>query len=438
MRAVAFLQALRQRWQQALLKTLLALLVPVTLLALISLDDAPDSGIEGFLAWQDALPVNASWRYAMGFEAPADRDPLALGRHRILAYEAALAADPDPDNGSPLVDPYEFEKYDIPDHPLFCKLQEKGCLAALQSAGREGATLLRRHALLLERYRTWVELPVGRAESAIANAPQGPVLPTRALLRGNRLHSLAALQVARQGDARRALDMLYPHLARLRQYMVETDDLIGKVIGQMQAAETLQVIAVIGARTPGLRLAPVPPLTSRERELTRPFAREYRIVESELRYYQRHPETLMELGPVSGLLMPFYFKPQMTLNAVYRTLGESASASLQGPEAFARLAPTWTPPPLPDGFRLRNRLGADWLDRRDYSYLSVLGRLHDLDARIALFNAVAQRPGAAVDWTRVKNPYYPDAHPPVLSADGKAVCLAGPLPDPFRVRCLGL
>lgn len=434
-----YLQSLRRRLPRFAVPLLLAgIALVLVLLALAWRDESPDDAIEGFVALRNAVPRNDTPFYLLGFEAAPDRDPLPVGRYRARSYALALSTGLHPAQPLPWIDPYEIERYALPEGPLFCKLADRACLDVLLAAGKELGPLLREQQVLLARYRTLLALPEGCSCQVPQTSRLDLMFPASAVLRGGRLHNLAALQAARAGDVGGALRALQGHVARLRPHLAGTDDLMAKMTYQLLVAETLEVMAAVGRRHPGAPLATVAALTPDEIDLSLPLAREYLVAKHDFAGFEAHPEWLPGIGAALGGGSRLAFKPQMTLNAVYRAVGASASASRHGAASLVATLPRLDPPPpRPALARLRNPAGEALLAEADYRFLPFVARMHDLEAKVALFNAVAQARGK-VAWAAVRNPYYSQPRSPVMSADARDVCFEGPLPDEFRLRCLAL
>lgn len=405
------------------------------LLAWLTLDDAADPQAA---VWLDAFEQRRaqpsdSYLLLLGLDAAASDDPLALGEQRLQAYQQWLA---DGEKEDALQMP-DGPGLPTPDQDVVCDVALPACLARSADDGFDIPRLLSENAVLLERYRRWLELAPAQSQ-AVPGASE-PIAPFTLLLHGNRLLGLQALALLRE-NPHAALDLLQDDIVHLRRQLASSDTLIMKMVVMRLIGVDLERIALLHAR--GLLPAPQPiaPLSERERSLLLPMQHEFA---GSARLFGN----LRTLGEPEHGAAPLYllFKPQRTINAALRQYAEiadlSALDSADLPAALERMQEKemrspWQEPTNPIGQILLNIAGP--------AYEGYVGRLHDLDARIRLFNLLGQLPGdhaqlpaALATLPGADNPYYP-GQPPRWDAKGGRLCFDGPLKDSNETRCLPL
>jgi hypothetical protein len=153
--------------------------------------------------------------------------------------------------------------------------------------------------------------------------------------------------------------------------------------------------------------------------------REFALVGSGLLTLVDIPET----AAVPKWRLLLMYKPHMTVNDMLSDYQRVAANSRLETAAFVRTLGTPTRTELSIWRRMRNPVGAILGAVAMPDFNKYLARLHDLDAKLALFNALGQSVPDA------DNPYRP-GQPANWSAQRQAYCFTGPLKDEQGVRCL--
>ncbi len=421
------------RTRLALTLCVLATLAGLSALMLLDSSPSPQS-----LAWQAAFEErrsepSESYLLLLGLDAAAMEQPTQLGRARLDAYQAWTQAG---ENGA-LAQP-ETLPLPFPDNEQLCEPGKPECLARSADGSLNAARLLAENAVLLERYRLWLELAPARSQAAPGGSE--PLPAYRLLIVANRLLGLQALQLIEQGNPRAALELLQQDIVRLRRQLAEADSLIGKIIVASMLSADLERIALWHAR--GLLPAPAPiaGLSESERSLLMPMQHEFNGIARLFGNLRR--QGLEEHGALSMLVL---FKPQRSINQALPSYQYPAELSQLPPDRLAQaLAEREPMEPVSPWSQPNNPIGQILLNIATPAFENYAGRVQDLDARIRLFNLLGQLPdeesellAALTSLPGADNPYYP-GQPPRWDATTGTLCFDGPLPDERGVRCLPL
>ncbi|MEK1905012.1 MAG: hypothetical protein AAAB13_04470 [Pseudomonas sp.] len=381
-------------------------------------------------AWLDevAAPKAESLAYyqLQGLDAPAGSDPQVVGRERLLALASADRTPPPALASTSLP---------LPERDELCSLNEKDCLQRLQR-GEIKTALLTQHAELLRRYRQLLQLQDYRSFGQV-DWPD-VTRPLSALQRGNLLLGLQAFTLAHTGQGGEALELLQQDLRQLRGWLAAADSLVLKMLLTQMLADDLQTIS--GLHQIGLLPQPEaqPLLSAQERSMRLPVLREFSLISIGLLKLTDEPAVSGKLG--GKLAMRVLYRPQMSVNSqmpVFRQLVTESELNaatfrqaLEQPMA-ARVARRW-----------RNPVGTVLGDVAVPDYRKYVARLHDLDARLRLFNLLRGLPADFQPSTRslgalteADNPYQA-GDPPYWDSAEHSICYQGPLPDDRQLRCL--
>ena len=404
----------------------LLLLVPAAVTGLVLLGQIDEEPSVEVLDLLDRLERESgveseAYLYLMGLSAAEGVDPQEAGRQHLMTRERAA----EDDVAASLIAERSLDALPRPDGELFCSVREKCCLQRLVNADIDIARLLEKHAVLLDRANRFYQYT--EYTTLVKPTLEERYPPYQLLSAAERLKSLQALAVYRQGDVDQAGGLLRQQLAALRRAMVYQDSLVGKLVFLMKISEVLDIYSVILA-SEGHEAEVILPLTDSEKDFSIVVAREFGLSHGILSNLDRHPEIFELKGSLPGWMVRLLYKPNMTLNAIaplYHRLEMLTSMSaaefsrVVNSKARASIATSW----------IRNAVGSV-LAREMTSYDEYAARFHDVDAKIALFNHRYQA-GSRTD--EVSNPYY-GSEPPSFSAG--SLCLNGPMEDKNFLRCL--
>lgn len=404
---------------------IIAAAVLLASLALLWIHDAPlDSQAT---AWTTAINAHqepsAGQLYLLGLDAAGE--PLSAGRARLAEYRSWRAS-------HSLLDdfrPRPVQSLSIPKLPAqpgeqgLCRQPERD--AALLKQGRK----------LLERYRKAARFDDLR--SLIAIEPAAPLPDYALLLAGSRLLALEACRLLLDGQPAQARALLEEDLGHWRRHLAGADTLIQKMVATRLVAAGIGALGALYQQGLIERPAQLAPLSATERSLQSAMQSEFTMFANNSTAMRDDPHFLQEHGRLALRLL---FKPNMSSNAVLPRYLHVASASQLTAREFADWLRQQPQPPLREDWRnpIGNLLVAVAMpDMRHY-----LAQLHDLDARIQLYNRLNRlAPGfsaaEALRATAEGNPY--GAGPArLVKASPPQLCYDGPLADSGRLRCLPL
>ncbi|WP_339409219.1 hypothetical protein [Pseudomonas sp. EA_35y_Pfl2_R5] len=398
---------------------LAGLMLLVTVGWLWSRDEALSPQAKDWLE-QAAANVGESPAYyqLMGMDASAGRDPQIEGRKRVALYHQRLLSQ----EAQPGAD---ISTLAMPGRAL-CVLGAQGCLQRLRLEPTQRQALLSQHRELLQRYQQLLMLD---APHTVARPGLDEPIPNyAAVLRGNRLRALQALQLAEEGRGEDALALLQEDIRLLRIWLSDADNLIMKMTTVALIAQNLDALAMLYQ----VGLIPPPdiqqPLSGEERSLLRAMQREFAMVATGLTELRYQANLEQELG-VSAWRLQWVYKPQMSINDSLPAYARSASESFMDAEAFVGVLSEPAPSDVSTWRRVRNPVGGILVGVAIPDFRPYMARLHDLDAKFVLFNRLG-RPARVGG-----NPYSPNEQP-VWDEKHQRMCFNGPLADAKQVRCL--
>lgn len=404
-------------------KWLMWLLAGLTLLALASWLWSQDEALSPQAqAWLEQVAADAgdspAYYHLLGMDAPSGRDPQTEGRTRIALYQQGLLEQaPQLQADTPALV--------LPDDAL-CVLGTPGCLQRLLEEPEQRLAWLSQHRELLQRYQQLVALPAPQTLAPVSL--NEPIANYAVVLWGNRLRALQVLQLAEEGKADEALATLEEDVRVLRGWLANADNLIMKMATVSLLAQNLDALAVLYQAGLIAQPALLQPLSGDERSLLSPMQREFAMVASGFTELIQQAHLKEEFG-VSGWRLRWMYKPQMSINDSWSAYAHVASQSLLSAQAFG-VALSEAPPPVASTWRrLRNPVGGILVAVALPDFRRYLARLHDLDAKLVLFNRLG-RPEQAL-----ANPYQPNEQP-AWDAERQLMCFDGPLADAKQIRCL--
>ncbi|WP_137973979.1 hypothetical protein [Pseudomonas sp. F(2018)] len=398
-----------KKWQKTLLGTVLVLGAGAWLWWQ---DEALNPQAKAWLEEPAAPADSAAYYQLLGLDAPAGQDPQKVGRQLAQAHRQWRAEHGPYDLMAPATEGAHIE---LPGKEL-CALGEVDCLQQLRE-NREGlAALLNRHAELLRRYEDLLVLNDYRTLSP--PRVDEPLANFTTLDRANRLRGAQALALAEDGRGAEALALLQQDVRLLRQWLARADNLILKMVLVRQLGNKLDAIAVLHRAGLVPRPAAQPALSEAERSLEAPMQREFALVGSGLLSLVNDPQS----AGVPEWQLRLMYKPHMTVNDSLPDYLRAAANSRLDTAAFVRVLRIPVRSKTSFWRRLRNPVGAILGDVAMPDFNLFLARLHDLDAKLTLFNALGQ----AVP--KADNPYRPGQRA-LWNEKFQAYCFSGPLKD---------
>lgn len=366
--------------------------------------------------------TSQAYVFLLGLDAAADQSPAALGQQRLQAHRQWRASH---GFGEPQPASQHSAQLALPGEAL-CLISEPECLARLLGEAQVGVTLLEQHGLLLQRYQQLLALEDYR--TLAAPSPDEPMPNIRMLESGNLLLAMRAVQQASQGQVDQARELLLGDIRQLRLWLAQADHLVLKVGLVRLLARDLDALAVlVRAGLIGVPAAQ-PALTPAERSLESSLRREFALVATGLLSLPAETAASASQG-AEALAVRWLYRPQMSVNDSFAPYRQVAADSQLAAPAFLRQLRLRPEPEQSRWRQLRNPVGSVLLGVAMPDFHRYLARLHDLDAKLALFNVLGQPVPQA------KNPYRP-GQPARWNTRRQAYCFSGPFDDPQGLRCL--
>ncbi|MBD9413315.1 hypothetical protein IB234_01985 [Pseudomonas sp. PDM16] len=373
-------------------------------------------------AWLEESVATAdskAYYQLLGLDAPAGQHPQEAGRQMVEAHLQWRAQHGPYDL---MVSATDGERLELPGKNL-CALGDAGCLERLRQDSAGLAALLARHGELLRRYDSLLALDDYR--TLAQPSVDEPLANYSSLGRANLLRAAQAMALAEDGRGGEALALLQQDVRHLRGWLARADNLILKMMLVNLLGRDLNAVAALYRAG----LVPLPaaesPLSEAERSLGAAMRREFVLVGSGMLTLVDNPQS----AGVAQWRLRLMYKPHMTVNDILPGYQRMATNSLLDTSAFVRTL--GTPARSQPSFwrRTRNPVGTILGSVAVPDFNNYLARLHDLEAKLTLFNALGQgvpeadnpyRPGERAEWDETLQAY----------------CFSGPLVDKHHLRCL--
>lgn len=379
---------------------------------------------------------SAAYTYLMGLHSPATIDPAKAGQGLIeqtKKYEKVYANYPAAILG-PWASSNLKQELPAPSGPLFCHFSEPQCLPSLFKKTETLNSVIQQHNVLLERWETFKSLN----DLSILSLPTRaePFPPYSYMFKANRLSILQSIVLAQTGNTDKALEILLNNTDHLRKLLTQDNHLVGKMILVQLLSDQVDTINALIIRNEREPVA-IAPLSLAEKSLEYTIARELAGTTRLNQQVAAHPEVLQDISGLPSWAAPFLFKPKLTTNALFPTYLDSITSSELSPADFATHVER-TPVPAPKPYNFRNPIGTILNNAASINIRVYVGRIHDLDVKIHLFNALHNRDDSSFNEAANKftNPYFPDDLITEQLIQNSAICLKGPLANTRRIRCL--
>ncbi|MGY6630268.1 MAG: hypothetical protein ACXIUL_04590 [Wenzhouxiangella sp.] len=423
----------KRQWGKGILVGLAALVIVVAAAGWwISRDEAPN---QAHLAWAERIEAAESptdaYLWLMGFTAPADDDPLAAGQRFLDDARAWLANSEDEwptmTVGHSVSPDWQGNALPLPDTAV---LRELLLCQELETPPCDQLTaVLDEHAVLLERFRNWPLTGEGLQSppelTTLIPAFQGIVIASN-------LDQLDQLRLRLIDLPDESLARMAQHDRLLRDALAETRNLIGAMV--MVAA--IRDAADVRLRWFDQGWLPSLPTSNWLADIDNVDELLLNMMLGEFAFVRTMDQNMFDeagsqlAGWSERLAFRTLFRPVATINhtaAVYQGM-----TTLDAPVALSELAAGERQLPQPP--RHWDPLN---LFPSERPFLDYVGRVHDLNAKLALARAwLALQPDSEAELATLAqaNPYG-EGYGIEWNEDGR-LCFAGPFEDRQGVRCL--
>lgn len=363
-----------------------------------------------------------SYLYLLGIDAQVGAKPLEVGKEIVKEIRAIEATYDRAESFEDIPKLAERSQLKLPDYAAFCSLEEAGCATTLMT---KSDVPLESDAMRTLRLRYLAFMSMGDFRSM--NRPH--ILETfpsfSHLVKGNRLESLDAIELARSGSVAQAIQRLDKLIAQEIVYLRESDSLIARMIAIALLNESLEVLSLI-VQQYHVEEEPIELLSAYQLSLNEVMNREFAFATSSLQLifvgepYSYLPEWMIRL----------VLKPNLTVNSVVPVYTNAKRMSELSMYDFARLDSEQRRVEIKKSW-LRNPVGTQLNEVSRIDVRSYIARGFDMNAKISLLNSLLR----GQEIMQARNPYYQEELPPVRS-DGNRLCFEGPYEDPRYYRCL--
>ena len=410
-----------------MIKSFALFLYCLSMSQVLQVDEELSPGAKKLLALSEPVAENRPFQYLMGIEAQAGVDPVQRGREIIAAYRAHVE-----ENGKTArfdLDDSGLEGIEPPRGELFCPLHESGCIETLLDVTPGELAAIEHADLIRTRYRAFMAM--GPVRTTIEPHLFGVIPPYQVISKGSRLALLDAIVAVDRDGPRAALDRLQANLDALRRRSRLAYNLIDKMVYAGLMAENIDLMAAVARHYETGPIDRLEPLSRQERDFRRVLAQEFRMSRNGI--LMTHDQMLApdDHDRMPEWLMDILYKPNASTNLTYSSFDKAIALAGQDARAFANRVNVesdrrgWLPDPL-------NPLGSILMGIAPM-YTDYIGRYHDLDIKIHLFNRFVVEGVKNPD--EIVNPYYGEAGRGELREDG-LYCLEGPTEDYRDFRCL--
>lgn len=368
-----------------------------------------------------------AYYYLLGINAAPDEDPGEVGRE---LFESIQYAEQLYDTAKEELDyeHYPLEKaIPLPEGNFFCHTWKDGCLEAVFSGTEQYGEILRSHQALLERYRKFLLFSEYRTLSRPAF--HEPLPSYSYLVRAIRLSVIEALSLTESQGGDKALERMLIDISSLRRSIALQDSLIGKTLAITALSESIDFASILAQRGIESDFNSLPPLSADEKDMFPSMARELAMIRD------AHISLANQKGDIWPIIFRLVYKENISTNDSYPIflratylddLKSSDFAKHLEHEEDSAVNLSW----------IRNPVGSYITNISNISYDEYVGRVHNVDAKISLFNVLLRNEGDVSILSSVANPFYPDTKSALMSEDGARICFDGPLEDQRNLRCL--
>lgn len=309
--------------------------VLLVLAVLFVLPDEAPSELSIHLHEKGRLDVGApseGFFYSLGLAAEQGEDPETVGRQRVEHYLQYLQS---LQEGASEYAEREFMPMAVA--PLNgCSLASNACVTELLNDEEQLDGQLAQTALILMRYQRLMALEGHR--NPLEPGMEEPMPPYGHLKQGNLALRLQVLKSIALGQPDQAVTQLLLDITTLRKRLAEENTLPGKAVYARLAAADIELLMTLRQQGVIGELAELPVISSEEKSLIKPLAREYVIFEHLLAPLAENPHLVSMDIAIPAMLRRLLIKEQRTLNQMAE-LTQSVQADEQA-SVIARAKPS--------------------------------------------------------------------------------------------------
>ena len=319
---------------------------------------------------------------------------------------------------------------------LFCDAWKDGCISELFSIRHNLDLILNKHTTLIKRYYEFIEL--NDFDTLTVPYESEPFPPYHYLAKVNRLVLLDAINLSKNGDINKAIEKVKENILSWRKLITSADNLIAKAVCINILAENIDILSVLIRNNSSLTDLKLDPLTKSELDFAPAMSRELAYFYYLFENIYMDSDTSEERDLLAQYITRALMKPNMSTNIIYSNYKYAAHTSLVSPKEFSKIIESADNSVYNVPISIRNLGGAFTLIYGKPYFYRYVGRIHDLNIKIKLFNKLIDINSPDVEHQEIENPYFFDNRTTNISENKKWVCFDGPLEDERMVRCLRL
>ena len=375
------------------------------------------------LNWIERLETrdeSESYLYLLGFSAVENVSPLEQGTE---IYKNILAAERQYFAGNEFeYEDMQTETITLPEGEWFCSFEQTDCLSNIIQSLDEYAAVLEDNKIFLERLQVFLNY----GDFRILSNPllDSPIPPYLYLSRAERMFLLSQLKLALVNKAVPAT--LTQHIQQLQAYQVSANTLLSKMIFTKYVADAIDVLWYLKQVEKFSVLPEIeilnPVSVNMDDALIHEFGFAYHIYTQ----LDKHPEFMEEFGNMPGWTVRLLFKPNMTINKTqekYQNIVDKISLS---PARFAELIAQPEEPKMP--LSIRNPVGLILLNVAEPNFTSYIGRIHNLNLKIMLYQNTDVDPDGALSFSGIHNSYSDKPESAFIHSD-QQLCFRNPFAE---------
>ncbi|MBV0931744.1 hypothetical protein [Marinobacterium weihaiense] len=391
-------------------------------------DLSPDA--RSLLMLAEPSDQSRAFVYLMGFDTRLDHSPEVAGQ-KVLVREQLH--EQQTENTTDIFQPaLPNDGIPLPQGPAFCHFKTPGCLKSLFELHAIESSLTPAESELLSRWRRFHALRDYRVLTTASL--EEPLPPYPHLVAAGRVSLRSIIRLAQNGQAHRARAAVLDDMQHMRQFLARESHMIGKMVAVSLLSDQIDLLNALQQHFQLSPAQPLAPLSLKEKSLRMAMAREFALLSNGLFTMSGQPDLLDSEHPMPAWLSRLLFKPGLTVNAALSVYQYPIAASEISPAEFVAFV-TAKNRPGPQAHWVRNPLGTVLNRVATPDMWVYAARLHDLDSKIQLFNAI-NPPSPTAPGRHWINPYYPDDPTVALKPKARQICLKGPLEDSAGLRCL--
>ena len=413
---------------------IITLLILFILALLLQIDDRLQPQAKNWLETVNSEQNSQAYIYLLGIDSGRNDEPSNIGDN---IFESIRQYEEDYFNKDGAGEIYRYpdqKKLSLPESDLLCDLAELNCIERILSKTEKAKQLIDANQLLINRLLTFLSFN----DFQVLAKPliDTPIPAYNYLSRANHLYLVQQIISASGTDAAKAVMFVTDHADKLKRYLETSNTMISKMVFASLISDAVDALWIIRNQS-GLDNVTLEHLTETEKSMESAFKNEFKFVNLIYQNLDKHPELIEQGGKMPGWSIRLLFKPKMTTNLAFDEYYADYQLSRFDMTEFATAIEKQEPrnQTFFSMFSIRNPVGKILHQVAKPDLKNYIGRLHNLDAKIKLYNEI-EIDASGIRYNDLKNPFYKESTPPVFLAKENKICLKPPLEYQQHDICL--